>query len=570
MAAVTPSWCDMAMSRVALIYPLGALLVLCGLIVPSTALVEAIRTVPPNLRNQLILGGTFFKIGLVLSGLFLLGSKPLWQLQPQTDAKATTGGGTTSLVTLAMILVAALLIRLHDLGIGIWFDEIVTHVSYMHMTLGEILTTYDNQNNHLLYTWLARLSLLTFGDSVWALRLPAVLLGVGSIWAVYLFAREVGTVREGLLAAAFLAFSYHHVWFSQNARGYTGLLFWTVISSWLLLRALREAKIGLWLLFGFATAAGLWTHVTMAFVLVAQGLVYLLSVYQSTAATRRDQWLGGALGFGVAGLVTFQLYALVLPQLFNWQGPGVASWQGKVAVLPWKSPIWMIGELLNILNIGLGGGILLLSAVFIFGAGVIDFARKISPAVILFVVPILVGVSLILAVKSTLLPRLFFFAAGFAVVILVRGLMLCGNWLSHVLRVNPMRGPLVGAALCVCLVAVSGLSVARAYQPKQDYAAALDYVQDQRQPGDRILTVGLTVLPYQEYYKVDWDNVSTLKELDEVRSKGGKTWLVYTMPIVLQAAHPDIMERIEKDFVAVKEFHGTVNGGNIVVAVAKS
>jgi uncharacterized membrane protein len=58
-----------------------------------------------------------------------------------------------------------------------------------------------------------------FGDSGAALRLPAALFGVASLGAVYALGREVVGRREGLLAALALAFSYQHVWFSQNARG---------------------------------------------------------------------------------------------------------------------------------------------------------------------------------------------------------------------------------------------------------------------------------------------------------------------------------------------------------------
>src|SRR5262249_24105119 len=158
----------------------------------------------------------------------------------------------------------------------------------------------DDQNNHLLYTLLARLSFLIFGESVWSLRLPAVLFGVGSIWAVYLFSCQVATWKEGLLSAGFLAFSYHHVWFSQNALGYTALLFWTLLSSWLIVRAWREAKVELWLMYGLTTALGLLTHITMAFVVVGQGIAYLVSVYDSGKGKRREKWLGGFLGFTVA------------------------------------------------------------------------------------------------------------------------------------------------------------------------------------------------------------------------------------------------------------------------------
>ena len=42
---------------------------------------------------------------------------------------------------------------------------------------------------------------------------------------MYLFGTEAANRKEGLLGAALLTFSYQHVWFSQNARGYTALLF---------------------------------------------------------------------------------------------------------------------------------------------------------------------------------------------------------------------------------------------------------------------------------------------------------------------------------------------------------
>jgi 4-amino-4-deoxy-L-arabinose transferase-like glycosyltransferase len=373
-----------------------------------------------------------------------------------------------------------------------------------------------------------------------------------------------------LLSAGFLTFSYHHVWFSQNGLGYTALLFWSMLSSWFLVRALREAKAGLWLMYGVATALGMTTHGTMAFVVVGHGVAYLVNLYDSGKRHRREKWLGGLLGFAVAGLVTYQFYALVLPQIFHWQGAGVSSWQGNVAVIPWQSPMWMIGELFKAANIGVVSTVGLLLTVPIFGAGLLDFVRAKSPVVFLLIVPVLTGVAVIMCVGSTLLPRLFFFAMGLATIVMVRGVTLCGRMISNVLHLQPARGAPLGIGLCIMMIIGSGISAASAYRPKQDYGGALEFVQNQRRPGDIILTVGLTALPYQQYYKVDWDKVTTLEELDQARSRSPRTWLVYTMPIVLQAATPEIMKRIQNDFEAVKEFPGTVNGGNIVVALAKS
>jgi hypothetical protein len=550
-------------------WALGAALIVAGAVVSPSGLIDFLRTSPAALRDPLILGATLFKFGLILNGLLviLLGwvivSKPGKQ-----NAKRSPNPVFPSLI-LAGILLTAFLLRLYHLHVGIWFDEIVTYVSYVNRPFGEILTTYDNQNNHILYTLLARLSFLIFGESVWSLRFPAVLFGVGSIWAVYLFARHAGTWKEGLFAAAFLAFSYHHIWFSQNARGYTGLLFWSILSSWLLVRALSEAKPGLWLMYGIAAALGMLTHVTMAFVVVAHGVVYLMSVCDSDREHRREKWLGGLIGFAVAGLLTFQLYALVLPQLLNWQGGGVSSWQGKVDVTPWKSPLWILKEIRSA-NFGPGGDLLIFLAAVVFGAGIFDLARKKSPIVVLLGVSVVAGLAVIAGAGSTLLPRFFFYAMGFAALVVVRGLMLSGNLLSGALRLDPVKAPLAGAALCLAAIGGSGISVARAYQPKQDYGAALEFVQTERRPGDAVLTVGLTVFPYERFYKADWGKVTTLEELNRARSRATRTWLVYTMPVVLQAASPEIKAAIDAEFQTVKKFNGTLNGGEIVVARAQS
>jgi mannosyltransferase len=550
---------------------IGALLMIAGVVIPASTLIELLRTTPGAIREQLILGATLFKAGLVLDGLFIviLGWMMTRQLGKQHE-KDSSDRYPILPTFLVGILITAFLLRLYNLNFGIWFDEIVTYVSYMDRPFGEILTTYDNQNNHILYTLLARLSFLTLGESVWSLRLPAVLFGVGSVWALYLFSCEMGMWREGLLAAGLLTFSYHHVWFSQNARGYTALLFWTMLSSWLLVRALREAKVGLWLMYGLTTALGVLTHITMAFVVVGQGVVYLASICESAKANRREKWLGGFLGFAVAGLLTFQLYSLVLPQLFNWQGGGVAPWQGRVAVSPWKSPMWMIGELFNGMSITLGSSILVIVAFLIFGAGLIDFLRKESLIVYLLVVPVLVSFTVIMGMGSTLLPRFFFFAMGFAVLIVVHGLLLFGELAARLLQRHFITGPMLGVALCTAVITISAIAVPRAYLPKQDYGGAIEFVQEKRRPGDVVVTVGLTVFPYQRFYKVDWRQVATLEELNTIRSRGGRTWLVYTMPIVLNSAYPEIMKSIQIDFEAVREFPGTLSGGNIVVALAKT
>ena len=143
------------------------------------------------------------------------------------------------LLALSVLLGIALVLRLFRLGEGLWFDEIWMLVDFARLPLGEIVTAYPSDNNHPLYTLLAAISIRVFGESAEAIRLPAVAFGVASIGALWVFARSRLPTRDVWIATSLLVISYHHVWFSQNARGYTGLLFLAIVSSHYFLRVLE-------------------------------------------------------------------------------------------------------------------------------------------------------------------------------------------------------------------------------------------------------------------------------------------------------------------------------------------
>lgn len=157
---------------------------------------------------------------------------------------------------LALLTLLAATMRAVGLDQQLWYDEMLLAVRWMPLGLGEIATTYTSQNQHMLYSLLARIAVGLFGEHNWALRLPAVLFGVAAVPALFFCARMMatggthegrleagatkGARREALLASALLAVSYHHVWFSQNARGYTGLALWTLVTTYFFLRGWRE------------------------------------------------------------------------------------------------------------------------------------------------------------------------------------------------------------------------------------------------------------------------------------------------------------------------------------------
>ena len=413
----------------------GALLILLGILVPSSVLIEFLRPIPANLAEPLLTGATLLRIGLVILGLLVVGLSrmSLWTAVEKPRKKDAGVPRKPALAVLVLILSVASVLRFYDLNAGLWHDEVLTYVTYARLPFGEIISTYRDQNQHFLYTLLAHASLSVFGESAWSLRLPAVLFGVASIWALYLLGRMVSTDREALLSTALLAFSYHHIWFSQNARGYIGLLFWTLLASWLFLRGLHERQPGLWIFYAATAALGVYTNTAMVFVIVSHFMIYLYQLVTQRNGPLTQPWAGFYLGFCLAGFLTLLLHALVLPQMIQ----GLVGEESTVAA--WKHPLWAFWEFAHAIQLGFAGSLAALAAFLVFGLGLWSFART-SPVIIaLLIMPALLCAAVVVGMGHHLWPRLFFFSFGFAALIVIRGAMVLGKIMTRVLNMETTK-----------------------------------------------------------------------------------------------------------------------------------
>jgi len=476
--------------------------------------------------------------------------------------KQESGNPTLILI---FILFVALLLRLFHSNDGLWLDEILTYINYANLPFKTIITTFDSENQHFLFSLLSRLSLLIFGESIWALRLPAILFGVASIAALYLLGREVANTREALLASALMTFSYHHIWFSQNARGYTGMLFWTLLSSWFLLLSLKQGKLHNWFFYALSAALGVYTHLTMLFVIFGQFVVYLLQILKLRKEPWSGRWVGLFMGFGGAALFTLLFYSPVIPQLSHTIGGTESS-----VVTAWKNPIWTLMEILQGLQIGFSSGLVAIAALLVFGIGFFSYWRTYPAVIMLLLIPPIIGAMTVIAIGHHLWPRFFFFTFGFAALVVIRGCMKTGEYFVKITRLPWNDTSLLGTVFCLALIFISALSIPFAYGPKQDYQAALDYIVSNRQPGDAVVTTSLASTVYKDYFHTDWTPVNSLQELDSIRKNADRTWLVYSFQPVLQAVNPDLLAKIQQDFKLVMQFDGTVREGTVYVFLAES
>lgn len=540
--------------------------VVLGLLLPNSLFSQVLRGTDPAADPAFTQGVWLFKAGLIIIGAYLLLLRllPIGRpLSPQRPEVSPASPVQTLIFGLLLICAAAL--RFYRLDTGIWYDEILTSVNYMPLTIGQIVSTYHDANNHVLFSVLARLSLSVFGDSVWALRLPAVGFGIAGIAAIYFFARRVGPTREALFAAALMAFSYHHIWFSQNARGYTALLFFALLSSTWFLDAMRQGSPRKWGLYCLAVVLGAYAHPTMGLMVLAHFAIWSAAWVQQNEQYKRYRWNGLFCGFIPVGLFTFQVYALVLPSMV---GGALLNSGLKGEDNEWTNPFWALAELFSSLQIGLASAGVVIAAGLVFAIGVISFARTRPAVVALFLIPVGVGFMAMTSIGYTLFPRFFFFTFGFAILIVIRGAFVAGQLTAHLARLPAAATKWLPGLICAGIVAVSLLSLRHVYLPKQDFNGAINLIESDLQPGDTVLAVGIAGFPFNAYYDKGWDVIETTDDLDRLASQSGRTWLVYTMPVHARTTYPGILERIKKEYATVARFRGSLGGGDVVVNLA--
>ncbi len=474
--------------------------------------------------------------------------------------------GTGALVAALTILAAVL--RVPGLDGGLWYDEIVTLVVSVRQPLTSIVTEFPGSNAHILYSLMAHASTRLLGEHAWTLRLPAYLAGVAAVPALYWLGMQVTDRREALLATALLAVSYHHVWFSQNARGYTALTLSAILVTYVLLRGLSDGGWRWYVTYACLAAGGVYVHLTLAFLVLAHaaGCSWL---WFDSAGERVDprSWRRLPLAFVLAGSLSAILYAPVVPQMYGFftaagqPGPQVAT------------SSWAVGEMFRGLRTGLGGGGALAAAVLI-GSGLWHYWRTRRLVAVLFVLPgIVMGAAAVL-LGLPMRPRFFVFLIGIGLLLMVRGTTVLATW---AMRLSPGGAGVstwtawLATALASGLIVASLLSLPDNYRfPKQDFEGAGLFVESARSEAEPVLTVGLAAFPYQRYYGKPWEEVTTLERYRSIRSKTPRVWLIYTFPEYLEITTPDLMGAIRRECWPVRRFRGTVGSGDIVVCAAGS
>jgi len=405
-----------------------------------------------------------------------------------------------SLIWLLALTLLGLALRAWFLSQPMRYDEAHSYLAFVSPRTMRLFF-YGQPNNHVAHSLAVSLSTALLGSEPWAIRLPAFVAGMLLIPATYLCARTVFHPRAGVLAAALVAGSPLLVFYSTNARGYSGMALLSVLLVPLTLYMVRRESIFAALVFGLMSALGLYTMPTMFFPM-AMLLVWVLFLAfhdGGLAKTLRLVWLtAGALL--VSGVTTLILYAPVivmsgLPALLSnswvtplslpeaaqaWPGMVQATWLRYARDVP--GLVWLI----------LGAFALV---------GLIQLWRANRRTFYLLPAALFGNLGVLLLMRVVPFFRVWIFLLPLLLCLADAGLMVLLGRLGRrsSLRVAGVLGLLFALGISIHLISTGAVARYPETGVMPDAEAIARYLQPRLEEGDRVLARNPANLPLRYY-----------------------------------------------------------------------
>lgn len=555
---------------------------LVGAALLPTAWYDALPRNPslvPPIRGTTLLRFVMAALGLGIGAAVLRGWR--WQplpasllspnLSPWIEPGDLDAGAARR--ALGLITLLALGLRIVGLDSDLWLDELLTLRGFVPLPVGEIITSYRSPNNHLLNTLLIKGSVTLFGEHAWSVRLMTALIGTASVPALYRVARLAMSRRASLGAALLLAASYHHIFFSQNARGFTPYLFFALVASRALADGLRSQRPGPWIVFGLANCLGLMSLLNAAFVVAVEVMVAAAVVFAKRTAgvpvgplVRRL-----AVVFGVTGLCAFGVYAVALPDAYmiianaytrlGFTGSRIGSGD-------------LTGVIVRGIADGFGTRVLLAAIPFLAVAGsglLILWRRQWVVAALLFLPGVVTAV--VLASRGmTFSPRHFLLWLPGAVVTAAVTLDALAWRLAGR---APGRRATITTSLVALLAITSVLALPRYYAvPKQPYATAVRHLARTAVHDEWIFTVSPAITGISYYARRDqpelvpqFVDIRSAASLDSAMALRGRrrVRLVTTLEQYARKADSALVAKVRSHFRRDTTFAATMGDGEISI-----
>ena len=370
-------------------------------------------------------------------------------------------------------LLIGCVLRCWNINQSFWWDEIWSTMTYAKAdSIWQVVSNLGYYfNNHIFYSLLVRVSIKVLGESEFAARLPALIMGLLGVVMVFQFGKRFLGAPSGIIASVLLAISAFHIDHSSEARGYSSLALFAVLSSFYFLKGLKTNELKSWMLYVVFTVLGFYSHVFMIAVSISQFCSALLFM----VGEKGSSWRAGInpkafrhflISLFLAGIITLFIYSPILPTF--------AQNMGKVRFVS----VNRMPFILNLSNSFLPGvqsvfGSIVYSVLFFSGIYFI-FRKDRSLFVYLLVLSVL-PVSLYLLMNPMFVfERYFIFALPFILLIISRGIVGLSDNFKGVYKNGVVLFPL---SVLVFLQFPAINKVLK--QDRQNYREAVRYIESE-------------------------------------------------------------------------------------------
>lgn len=383
---------------------------------------------------------------------------------------------------------------------SLWIDEAATIYYVRNFNLLALLFEVPITETHppLYYTFMKIWTSIA-GFSVFSLRFPSVIFGVGTIITSYAIGTEVYHHRIGLLTGLFVSVSRFHVFHSQNARMYSLLAFLSTLSFLYFIKLWEKDKTSIKISYQIFTVLTIYTHVFGLFVVLIQNIYIMFesSVIGNKQISLR-QWLTAQSSIGILtspwilllGSRVFSVSGGSSPMRLSWI-PASSIWTIPDTVIQyfiWGLSISKIGQYLIItvfIALAVVGAVPALEKIILrmtqlprlnssWNADLVDSHS--SLLVIWLIIPI---VSLFV-VSELLLPL---YVIRYTIIASIPFYILTAAGID---RLSPTSVSIPVVVIAICIVSLPLIGYYTTDQNGQwDEAAA--YVEDNAEPGDLVV-----------------------------------------------------------------------------------
>ncbi|MBN8635799.1 MAG: glycosyltransferase family 39 protein [Anaerolineae bacterium] len=386
----------------------------------------------------------------------------------------------THLALVTALILLGFALRLYQINhVPLRGDEAFTVIHWVREPLAQTIAniaTIDPQAP-LSYALFRGWGMLT-GTTEFTVRYLPALLNLLGVPVLYALGKRLGGGRLGYVAALFWAIHPYQIWHAQDARNYAIWAALSPLAAWLALRALDKRRRLDWLLYVLAAATAGYIYYLELFALVVLNLFVFITHWRDRRLL--IQWIGSQIAIGLL-LAPWYLQERLL------FGSGYGGTTGRLDPplwLTWFVPTLTFGETLPP-ELKAVLWIALLLALIV--GWVVLWRRKRQLAIwvgFLGTLPLL-----FLGIVSTKLnvftPRYVLTAAP------AYTLLLAVLIVYLPIRAVPMRR-IVSVALCIAILAVSGLSLYHYYFVPEtfkspDWRALARYLNTHTQADDLVI-----------------------------------------------------------------------------------